>query len=202
MFPSGTDRTHVTAAVSCGVLIPTRFVWPYGGRRVYLLGSFTRWTEHLPMSLVEGCPSIFQAICSLTPGVHQYKFFVDGEWRHDERQPHMVGNYGIVNTLIVTQEPSMQTILSPETPNNRMNMDVDHENFRPVVSLQLSHNDEGEPVQYCFHMLIHVPSFAYKCKQIPINVNLDLFLWNALACITIFVLSICLVLYISGHTYD
>ncbi|RZS08359.1 hypothetical protein BHM03_00039321, partial [Ensete ventricosum] len=71
MFPSGTDRTHVTAAVSCGVLIPTRFVWPYGGRRVYLLGSFTRWTEHLPMSLVEGCPSIFQAICSLTPGVHQ-----------------------------------------------------------------------------------------------------------------------------------
>ncbi|THU56521.1 hypothetical protein C4D60_Mb11t18100 [Musa balbisiana] len=147
MFPSGTDRTQVTAAVSCGVLIPTRFVWPYGGRRVYLLGSFTRWTEHLPMSPVEGCPSAFQAICSLTPGIHQYKFFVDGEWRHDERQPHMVGNYGIVNSLIVTQEPSMQTILSPETPNNRMNMDVDHENFRHVVSLQLSNNDEDSLLQ-------------------------------------------------------
>lgn len=29
----------------------------------------------------------------------QYKFLVDGEWRHDERQPHKNGEYGIVNTF-------------------------------------------------------------------------------------------------------
>ncbi|CAL9069505.1 unnamed protein product [Musa banksii] len=176
MFPSGTDRTQVTAAVSCGVLIPTRFVWPYGGRRVYLLGSFTRWTEHLPMIRVEGCPSVFQAICRLTPGVHQYKFFVDGEWRHDERQPHMGGNYGIVNTLIVTQEPSMQTILSPETPNNRMNMDVDHENFRHVeTTLTTVEADIGDFRDHIYEFLSTHTAYDLlpdSGKVITLDVNL------------------------------
>ncbi|URD77331.1 CBS domain containing membrane protein [Musa troglodytarum] len=176
MFPSGTDRTQVTAAVSCGVLIPTRFVWPYGGRRVYLLGSFTRWTEHLPMSPVEGCPSVFQAICSITPGIHQYKFFVDGEWRHDERQPHMVGNYGIVNTLIVTQEASMQTILSPETPNNQMNMDVDHENFRHVeTTLRIAEADIGDFRNHIYEFLSTHTAYDLlpdSGKVITLDVNL------------------------------
>jgi hypothetical protein len=30
-----------------------------------------RWSEHLPMSPVEGCPTVFQAICSLSPGIHE-----------------------------------------------------------------------------------------------------------------------------------
>jgi hypothetical protein len=31
-----------TAAVPGTGLVPTRFVWPHGGRRVYLCGDFTR----------------------------------------------------------------------------------------------------------------------------------------------------------------
>lgn len=63
----------------------------------------------------------------------QYKFYVDGEWRHDEHQPHVTGNYGIVNTLLLTREPDPPpTILSPGTPGSRM-MDVDNEVFRRVV---------------------------------------------------------------------
>jgi hypothetical protein len=32
------------AAVGAGTgLVPTRFVWPHGGRRVYLCGDFTRF---------------------------------------------------------------------------------------------------------------------------------------------------------------
>ena len=30
-----------------------------------------RWSEHIPMSPMEGCPSVFQVICSLMPGYHQ-----------------------------------------------------------------------------------------------------------------------------------
>ncbi|CAI9284786.1 unnamed protein product [Lactuca saligna] len=77
------------------ILTPARFVWPYGGRSVYLSGSFTGWSEHWPMTPVEGCPTVFQTICSLPPGYHQYKFIVDGEWRHDEHQPFVTGNYGV-----------------------------------------------------------------------------------------------------------
>ncbi|XP_072960158.1 sucrose nonfermenting 4-like protein isoform X2 [Typha angustifolia] len=136
MFSFGMDPSQDTSGAPGGALIPTRFVWPYGGRRVFLTGSFTRWSEHLPMSPVEGCPTVFQAICSLTPGSHQFKFYVDGEWKHDERQPYVSGNYGIVNTLLLTREPnSVPAILSPETTGNRMNMDVDSENFERVVTV-------------------------------------------------------------------
>ncbi|KAG1326298.1 sucrose nonfermenting 4-like protein [Cocos nucifera] len=132
MLSSGMDPPQEPS----GVLIPTRFVWPYGGKRVFLTGSFTRWSEHLPMSPVEGCPTVFQAICSLTPGLHEYKFYVDGEWRHDEQQPSVTGKYGIVNTVFLTSEPDpVPAILSPGTPGSRMKMDVDSEAFQHVVTL-------------------------------------------------------------------
>ncbi|KAF5958386.1 hypothetical protein HYC85_005611 [Camellia sinensis] len=34
-----------------------------------------------------------------------YKFFVDGEWRHDEHQPFVSGNYGVVNSVFLAREP-------------------------------------------------------------------------------------------------
>lgn len=42
MFASGLDSGHESGGLSASILIPTRFVWPYGGRRVLLSGSFTR----------------------------------------------------------------------------------------------------------------------------------------------------------------
>lgn len=42
MFSSGTEFLQEVAGVSGSALVPTRFVWPYGGRRVFLTGSFTR----------------------------------------------------------------------------------------------------------------------------------------------------------------
>ncbi|MBA0680840.1 hypothetical protein Goari_012517, partial [Gossypium aridum] len=125
MFGSGPDTGHGNSGVAGPLLIPMRFVWPYGGRRVFLSGSFTRWLEHIPMSPMEGCPTVFQVICSLSPGYHQFKFFVDGEWRHDEHQPFVNDNYGIVNTIFIAREPNLVApSFSPETPG-RSNMDVD-----------------------------------------------------------------------------
>jgi hypothetical protein len=39
MFTPGTESSHDLGRVGD---IATRFVWPYGGRRVFLTGSFTR----------------------------------------------------------------------------------------------------------------------------------------------------------------
>ncbi|XAR49118.1 hypothetical protein NMG60_11032189 [Bertholletia excelsa] len=125
MFGSGADPGHGNGGVSRPSLVPTRFVWPHGGRRVSICGSFTRWSEHKPMSPVEGCPNVFQVICRLSPGYHQYKFFVDGDWRHDEHQPFVSGNLGVVNTVFLAMEPDViPAIYSPRTPG-RSNMDVD-----------------------------------------------------------------------------
>lgn len=129
MFGSGGDIGHDNGGVSGAVVVPTRFVWPYGGRRVYLSGTFTRWSNHVAMSPMEGCPTVFQVIYNLTPGYHQYKFFVDGEWRHDDHQPFVSGNYGVVNTIFLAREPdTFPASFSPETPG-RANMEVDADPF-------------------------------------------------------------------------
>ncbi|KAF5937693.1 hypothetical protein HYC85_025199 [Camellia sinensis] len=46
-----------------------------------------------------------------------YKFFVDGEWRHDEHQPFVSGNYGVVNSVFLAREPDViPASYTPETP--------------------------------------------------------------------------------------
>ncbi|KAK6803560.1 hypothetical protein RDI58_001344 [Solanum bulbocastanum] len=113
-------------------LIPTRFVWPYGGRSVYLSGTFTGWSQW-PMAPVEGCPTVFQTVCSVPPGYHQYKFIVDGEWRHDENQPFVSGSLGTVNTVLLARESDyLPAVLSAQIPP-RSNMDVDNQAFQRLV---------------------------------------------------------------------
>ncbi|KAG6432152.1 hypothetical protein SASPL_103726 [Salvia splendens] len=205
MYRLGMDYTHESGIV----LIPTRFVWPYGGRVVYISGSFTgqlytyadsffslfrglvylmvnwkRWTQW-PMTPVEGCPTVFQTICSLPPGYHQvgvllwhlqvecvimfscrigcdwyswisgniidvtlglqYKFVVDGEWRHDDRQPSISSNLGTVNTILLTTESAM---LTPQMPpaGPGFSMDVDNGPHQRVVPVPDVTSRESFPV--------------------------------------------------------
>ncbi|KAF4369690.1 hypothetical protein F8388_015777 [Cannabis sativa] len=127
MFGSGPDTGHESGGgrVTGSVLIPTLFMWRYGGRNVLLSGSFTRWAEHISMSPVEGSSTLFQVVCNLTPGFHQYKFNVDGEWRHDENENFINGNYGIVNTILVSTESNMALTGVPSEPPGSMDVDND-----------------------------------------------------------------------------
>ncbi|GAY60132.1 hypothetical protein CUMW_199660 [Citrus unshiu] len=140
MYNSGLNTGHENSGVVGSILVPVRFIWPNGGRRVSLSGSFTRWSEPMPMSPSEGCPAVFQIICRLPPGHHQYKFYVDGEWRHDENQPHVSGNYGVVNCVyIAVPQPDMvPNTISPETSGN---MEVDDVVMRPEGFAQYSEAD-------------------------------------------------------------
>ncbi|KAK7277937.1 hypothetical protein RJT34_22957 [Clitoria ternatea] len=131
MFGSivGHARGHGSSGVAVAMpfSIPKRFVWPHGGRRVFLTGSFTRWSAFIPMSPMEGCPTVFQVVCRLTPGYHQYKFNVDGVWRHDVYQPFVSGDYGTVNKIYIVREPDIFPLstLSAET-SGRSRMEVDN----------------------------------------------------------------------------
>ena len=62
----------------------------------------------------------------------QYKFFVDGEWRHDDLQPCESGEYGIVNTVSLATDPNILPVLTPDIVSGS-NMDVDNEAFRRMV---------------------------------------------------------------------
>ncbi|KAL1803790.1 hypothetical protein ACET3Z_032437 [Daucus carota] len=147
MLPSSMEYSGEggPAAAAGTVLVTTRFVWRYGGRSVYLSGSFTGWTKHFQMTPVEGCPTVFQTICSLPPGFHQYKFIVDGEWRHDEHQAFVNGNFGTVNTILVSRESNyIATNQSPHIPYGS-SMEVDNDTFQRVVRVSDGTMHEAVP---------------------------------------------------------
>ncbi|KAE8660141.1 Sucrose nonfermenting 4-like protein [Hibiscus syriacus] len=147
------DADRVTNAGM--VLFPIQFTWPHGGRSVFICGSFNRWAELLPMSQVEGTPNVFQAVCAVSHGCHEYKFLVDGEWRHDEPQPHKNGEYGIVNTFeaqhVPAQVPQVQPLL--DVPNN---MDVNTGLMHRISAVTLNQamlRISEEDVQACRHRI-------------------------------------------------
>lgn len=176
MFGSGPESGHESGGLSGSVLIPTRFFWPYGGRRVFLSGSFTGWSEHIPMSPAEGCPTVFQVVWNLSPGYHQYKFNVDGEWRHDERQHYGSGNYGVVNTIFVSAEQNMVPSGFPPEPIDRANMDVDNDVYMPVEAAPRASESEIEISQQRISVFLST-HIAYELlpesgKVIALDINL------------------------------
>jgi hypothetical protein len=57
--PSMDSARDVGGVVTAGtVLIPVRFVWPYGGRTVYLSGSFTRYYTLILKVLIFGSKAL------------------------------------------------------------------------------------------------------------------------------------------------
>lgn len=81
-FASQRPRSNTVSEgtkVADSKVLPTVFKWEGGGKQVYISGTFTGW-KTLPMVKSHGD---FVTIIDLPEGEHQYKFFVDGEWRHD-----------------------------------------------------------------------------------------------------------------------
>ena len=71
--------------------------------QVLLAGDFTHWLQH-PIPLQKH-GDIWSATVSLTPGAHQYRFVVDGEWRDDPECKLRVPNcYGSENDLVEVGE--------------------------------------------------------------------------------------------------
>ncbi|MBA0687624.1 hypothetical protein Goari_015139, partial [Gossypium aridum] len=70
-----------------------------------------------------------------------FKFFVDNEWRHDEHQPFVIGDYGVVNTIFIAREPDMlPPRFSPEMPG-RSNMDLDDVSSQMEAAPTISNAD-------------------------------------------------------------
>jgi len=67
------------------------------------------------MTPVEGNPSVFAVVVHLPPGYHQYKFIVDGKWRHDETAPFMPDPLGNVNNWLFVRriDPGGAAVSAP-----------------------------------------------------------------------------------------
>lgn len=78
---SGAKFLHKTNIDPSKKVLPTVFKWDGGGKDVYISGTFSNWNP-LPMVKSHGD---FVTIIDLPEGEHQYKFCVDGDWKHDQK---------------------------------------------------------------------------------------------------------------------
>ncbi len=49
---------------------------------VQLVGDFTHW-QKTPIQLHKEAGGVWKTAVELAPGIHHYRFLVDGEWRDD-----------------------------------------------------------------------------------------------------------------------
>lgn len=76
--------------------LPTVLRWDYGGKNVTISGTFSKW-KPIPMVRSHGN---FVTIIDLAEGDHQYKFCVDGEWKHDPKLKSVENDEGDKNNLV------------------------------------------------------------------------------------------------------
>ncbi len=66
---------------------------------VQLVGDFTHWNEK-PIDMHKGRDGVWSASLELPPGLHSYRFLVDGQWRDDPQCTRHVPNpYGGQNAV-------------------------------------------------------------------------------------------------------
>ncbi|GLH12209.1 hypothetical protein R5R35_008831 [Gryllus longicercus] len=85
-------------------VLPTVFKWEGGGKHVFISGTFSNW-KTLPMVKSHGD---FVTIIDLPEGEHQYKFYVDGEWRHDPSVQIIDNGMGSKNNLISVKKTDFE----------------------------------------------------------------------------------------------
>mmetsp|Transcript_9933 Transcript_9933/g.17897 ORF Transcript_9933/g.17897 Transcript_9933/m.17897 type:complete len:327 (+) Transcript_9933:63-1043(+) len=95
---------HVGSAVgfdrneeSLGNIVPTVFTWSHGGNAVFVTGAWDHWQSKAPMHRTG---NEYSVILSLQVGHFQYKFIVDGEWRHCGLQPTERDDHGNINNVV------------------------------------------------------------------------------------------------------
>lgn len=84
--------------------LPTVFKWDGGGKQVYISGTFSEW-KALPMVKSHGD---FVTIIDLPEGEHQFKFYVDGEWRHDPKLKNVENDVGSKNNMVSVRQSDFE----------------------------------------------------------------------------------------------
>ncbi|KAL0479907.1 AMPK-b [Acrasis kona] len=97
------------------------FSWSYGGRKVYIVGTFNQWKEKIPMNFNSDDNS-FVVILNVAPGRHLYRFIVDNEYKTDPNSPTCADNQGYLHNMVQINESEIQ-------PNQQGLYDIEESDF-------------------------------------------------------------------------
>ncbi|KAH6777241.1 SNF1-related protein kinase regulatory subunit beta-2 [Perilla frutescens var. hirtella] len=133
--------------------IPTMITWSYGGKEVSVEGSWDSCQSRKPL---QRSGKDFTIMKVLPSGVYQYRFLVDGQWRHSPDLPWDQDDSGNAYNILDLQDYVPEDIDSisgfepPQSPDSSYN------------SIQLSQEDYGkEPPMVPPHLnltLLNAPS--------------------------------------------
>lgn len=102
---------------------PTVFRWGGGGKDVYISGTFSEW-RNIPMVKSH---EDFVTILDLPEGEHQYKFYVDGEWKNDPQNKTVEEQPGCKNNLISIKKSDFEVFQALDKDSENENNDAPKE---------------------------------------------------------------------------
>ncbi|OAY43435.1 SNF1-related protein kinase regulatory subunit beta-2 [Manihot esculenta] len=111
--------------------IPTMISWSYGGKEIAVEGSWDNWKKRIPLQRSGKDYSIMKVLPS---GVYQYRFIVDGQWRHIPDLPWAQDDNGNAYNILDLQDyvpedlesiSSFEPPQSPESSYNNMQLGND-----------------------------------------------------------------------------
>lgn len=85
------------------VLVKTEFVWADGADRdVKLSGAWNGW---MPVQMYHEGGGMWSVVTPVPSGTHEFKFVVDGEWKHSTRHPTVGESPETMNNIRVIKGP-------------------------------------------------------------------------------------------------
>ena len=96
-------------------MVNVRFICPYGSdhimetgneQNIFFACSIDDWVQH-PMVLSMDDRNLdfeWKFNINLPPGTHEYKYIVDGVWRHDASESSVDNIYGTYNNVVTIKE--------------------------------------------------------------------------------------------------
>uniref|UniRef100_A0A182J856 5'-AMP-activated protein kinase subunit beta-1 n=1 Tax=Anopheles atroparvus TaxID=41427 RepID=A0A182J856_ANOAO len=122
--------------------VPTVFKWDGGGKQVYISGTFSQW-KALPMVKSHGD---FVTIVNIPEGDHQYKFLVDGEWKHDPKLKNVENDTGIKNNLVTVRQSDFEVFQALAKDSEDMGKDESKEWGQDIPTARPWGKESGPPV--------------------------------------------------------
>jgi len=126
--------------------LPTIFKYNGEAKEAYVAGTFSKW-EKIPMVKSQ---KDFVALVDLPVGEHQFKYFVDQQWTHDQALPTAANEVGGHNNVITIQQADFEAFaaldMDSATTNVKHKRGAEAEFGQEIPAMSSFESKPGPPI--------------------------------------------------------